>query len=56
MAKNFKIRHELKSLRFDNKLISWAKQKDENSCGYCLIHNSSNYINIPNFEGSPEAV
>ncbi len=56
MARNFKIRHELKNINFENKLISWAKQRDANSCGYCLIHNSNNYLNLPNFEGDPESI
>ncbi len=33
-------------IEFDGRDINWSKQIDGNSCGYCLINNASNFLEI----------
>ena len=36
--------------------ISFARQKDGNSCGYCAIHNLSNLLSYSGYNGDPESI
>lgn len=33
-------------MNFDDRAIEWARQRDNDSCGYCLLKNLSNYTDI----------
>ncbi|MFH1770096.1 MAG: hypothetical protein ABH828_00915 [archaeon] len=50
--KKFEINHNSPSIEGH----TWLRQPDANSCGYHLVHNAHPYIQIPNYEGSPEGV
>lgn len=49
-------RTSIEVVYFMGRSLIWAKQIDENSCGYCLIQNASNFLSIPHYEGNPELV
>lgn len=50
------LNHVLSFVTFDWKDINWVKQNDWHSCGYFLIFNCSNFVYIPNFEWSIDAI